>query len=213
MTRILVVDNYDSFVHTIVGYLEQLGAECDIRRTDAVDADACVSYDGVLISPGPGSPESAGVSIDMILACAQENIPMLGVCLGHQALTVAYGGVVDRASELLHGKTSPVIHYGHSIFTGLPSPFTATRYHSLIAVEEELPDCLTVTARTESGTIMGISHRDKELHGVQFHPESILSEGGHRLIANWLSLCGQPDAVDRAAGLSPLVRRGAAANA
>ncbi|WP_116111790.1 aminodeoxychorismate/anthranilate synthase component II [Austwickia chelonae] len=212
MTRILVVDNYDSFVHTIVGYVEQIGAECDIRRNDDIEPDECRSYNGVLISPGPGDPESAGVSIDMIRACAREDIPMLGICLGHQALTVAYGGVVGRAPELLHGKTSPVHHDGEGVFEGLTSPFTATRYHSLASVPESLPDVLKVTAHTESGIIMGIRHRDKELHGVQFHPESVLSEGGHRLIANWLLRCGLEDAVERATGLSPLVDSDSVAN-
>ena len=209
MTAILVVDNYDSFVYTIVGYLQQLGATCDVHRNDAVPAQAVDDYDGVLISPGPGTPEGAGVSIAAIRRCAEREVPMFGVCLGHQALTVAFGGVVDRAPELLHGKTSRVHHDGAGVFAGLPSPFTATRYHSLAAIDGTVPGELVVTARTTSGVIMGLAHRDLPLHGVQFHPESVLTEGGHRMLANWLTLCGQADAVRRAEPLSPLV--GAAA--
>ncbi|MCA0438225.1 MAG: aminodeoxychorismate/anthranilate synthase component II [Austwickia sp.] len=209
MTRILVVDNYDSFVYTIVGYLQQLGADCEVRRNDTIAAAEATAYDGVLVSPGPGVPESAGVSVEMIRRCGAAGVPMFGVCLGHQALAVAYGATVGRAPELVHGKTSRVLHEGTGVFAGLPSPLTATRYHSLAIVETTLPPELVVTARTESGVIMGVSHREAPLHGVQFHPESVLTQGGHRMLANWLVHCGLPDAVRRAEPLSPLV--GAAA--
>ncbi|QQS02139.1 MAG: aminodeoxychorismate/anthranilate synthase component II [Austwickia sp.] len=209
MSRILVVDNFDSFVYTIVGYCQQLGAECDVRRTDTIAAREAADYDGVLVSPGPGTPERAGVSVDIIRACGEAGVPMLGVCLGHQALGVAFGATVDRAPELLHGKTSRVHHEEAGVFAGLRNPLTATRYHSLAIRPDTLPAELVVTARTESGVIMGVAHRYAPLHGVQFHPESVLTEGGHRLLANWLVECGIEDAVRRAAPLSPLV--GAAA--
>ncbi|RYG76517.1 aminodeoxychorismate/anthranilate synthase component II [Yimella sp. RIT 621] len=205
MTRILVVDNYDSFVFTIVGYLEQLGAQCDVRRNDAVTTDEAAEFDGVLVSPGPGTPEAAGVSMDMIRACADRAQPMFGVCLGHQALGVVYGGVVSRAPELLHGKTSRIVHDGTGVLAGLPSPFTATRYHSLAIESDTVPDELLVTGRTENGIVMAVKHRDLPLHGVQFHPESVLTEGGHRMLANWLAECGMSDAVERSTGLAPLV--------
>ena len=206
MTRILVVDNYDSFVFTIVGYLQQLGARCEVVRNDAVTPDEAVGYDGVLVSPGPGTPEEAGVSMAMIRACADRSQPMLGVCLGHQALGVVFGATVCRAPELLHGKTSRVSHDGTGVLQGLPSPFTATRYHSLTIDPPTLPGELLANGHTESGVIMAVRHESLPLHGVQFHPESVLTEGGHRILANWLVLCGMPDAVQRSAGLSPLVR-------
>jgi para-aminobenzoate synthetase component 2 len=206
MTRILVVDNYDSFVFTIVGYLQQLGAECEVVRNDAVTPDEAADYDGVLVSPGPGTPEEAGVSMAMIRACADRSQPMLGVCLGHQALGVVFGATVCRAPELLHGKTSKVSHDGTGVLQGLPSPFTATRYHSLTIDPPTLPGELLANGHTESGVIMAVRHESLPLHGVQFHPESVLTEGGHRILANWLVLCGMPDAVQRSAGLSPLVR-------
>ncbi|PWJ27083.1 para-aminobenzoate synthetase component 2 [Branchiibius hedensis] len=205
VTRILVVDNYDSFVFTIVGYLQQLGAETDVVRNDAVTPQEGAAYDGVLVSPGPGTPEEAGVSMAMIEACAQRAQPMLGVCLGHQALGVVYGATVSRAPELLHGKTSQVIHDGRGVLEGLPSPFTATRYHSLAIESDTVTDDLVVTARTDSGVIMAVQHPSLPLHGVQFHPESVLTQGGHRLLANWLAICGATDAVQRSAGLVPLV--------
>jgi para-aminobenzoate synthetase component 2 len=205
MTRILVVDNYDSFVFTIVGYLQQLGAECDVVRNDAVSAADGEGYDGVLISPGPGTPEEAGVSMAMIEACAERVQPMLGVCLGHQALGVVAGATVGRAPELLHGKTSLVLHDDTGVLEGLGSPFTATRYHSLTIDPPTLPDSLVANGHTRSGIIMAVRHRELPLHGVQFHPESVLTEGGHRILANWLALCGHPDAVERSRGLSPLV--------
>ena len=205
MTRILVVDNYDSFVFTIVGYLQQLGADTTVVRNDAITPQEAAEYDGVLISAGPGTPEEAGVSIAMIEACATRRQPMFGVCLGHQALGVAFGATVDRAPELLHGKTSRIVHDGDSVLAGLPSPFTATRYHSLAVQEQTVPADLVVTARTDSGVIMALRHRDLPLFGVQFHPESVLTEGGHRMLANWLQVCGLTDAVERSAGLAPLV--------
>ncbi|MGN6300972.1 MAG: aminodeoxychorismate/anthranilate synthase component II [Angustibacter sp.] len=204
--RVLVVDNYDSFVFTIVGYLAQLGAQCDVVRNDAVSTDAAAAYDGVLLSPGPGTPEDAGVCVDMVRACAERSQPMLGVCLGHQALGVAFGAVVGRAPELLHGKTSLVHHQDVGVLAGLPDPFTATRYHSLAIEPDTVPAELEVTGTTPGGVIMAVRHRDLPLEGVQFHPESVLTEGGHRLLANWLAACGDPDAVERSQGLAPLVR-------
>lgn len=204
MTRILVVDNYDSFVYTIVGYLNQLGAETTVVRNDVVDVATVAGYDGVLVSPGPGVPAEAGASLDVITECARTSTPMLGVCLGHQALGEAYGGTVTHAAELMHGKTSPVEHSGQSVLAGLPSPFTATRYHSLAVVDGTFSDELVVTART-GDVVMGLAHRELPLHGVQFHPESVLTEGGHRLLANWLELCGDAQAVSRSATLRPLV--------
>jgi len=213
MTRILVVDNYDSFVYTIVGYLDQLGAETVVVRNDAVPPVAeRAAYDGVLISPGPGTPRSAGESMHVIADCADAEQPMLGVCLGHQALGEVFGATVTHAPELMHGKTSRVVHDGEGVLAGLGSPFTATRYHSLAVADGTVPDELVVTARTEPsddgrpGVIMGLQHRDLPLHGVQFHPESVLTEGGHRLLANWLELCGLEGAVERSAGMAPLVR-------
>ena len=206
-TRILVVDNYDSFVFTIVGYLEQLGADCTVRRNDAVTTAEATAYDGVLISPGPGTPHEAGVSMAMIKACADRAQPMLGVCLGHQALGAVMGARVSRAPELLHGKTSVVHHDSSGVFAHLPSPLTATRYHSLAIEPESMPDELIANAHTDSGVIMAVRHRELPLHGVQFHPESVLTEGGHLLFATWLAVCGDEGAVGRADGLSPLVHR------
>jgi len=205
--RVLVVDNYDSFVYTIAGYLAQLGAECDVRRNDAVGVEDAAGYDGVLLSPGPGVPKEAGVCPDMVRHCADARQPMLGVCLGHQALGEVFGATVTHASELMHGKTSLVRHDGSGVLEGLPSPFTATRYHSLAVVDGTVPEELVVNGRTEGGVVMALRHRELPLHGVQFHPESVLTEGGHRLLANWLAVCGDAGAPERSRGMAPLVRR------
>jgi para-aminobenzoate synthetase component II len=204
MTRILVIDNYDSFVFNLVQYLGQLGVDVDVRRNDEVTVEEARAYDGILLSPGPGTPEGAGVCMDIVRECAGE-VPILGVCLGHQAIAAVYGGVVDRAPELLHGKTSLVEHRGEGVLAGLPEPFTATRYHSLAVRPDSVPDVLEVTGATESGVIMALRHRDLAVEGVQFHPESVLTEGGHQLLANWLVVCGDEDAPRRAAGLAPVV--------
>ncbi|MEW2074981.1 aminodeoxychorismate/anthranilate synthase component II [Streptomyces sp. NPDC012403] len=209
--RVLVVDNYDSFVFNLVQYLYQLGAECEVLRNDEVStAHAQDGFDGVLLSPGPGTPEEAGVCVDMVRHCAATGVPVFGVCLGMQSMQVAYGGVVSRAPELLHGKTSPVEHGGKGVFAGLPSPFTATRYHSLAAEPATVPVELEVTARTPDGMVMGLRHRELLVEGVQFHPESVLTEHGHRMLANWLVECGDEGAVARSAGLAPVVGRSSA---
>lgn len=204
MTRILVIDNYDSFVFNLVQYLGQLGVDVDVRRNDEVSVEEARAYDGILLSPGPGTPEDAGVCMDVVRECAGQ-VPILGVCLGHQAIAAVYGGVVDRAPELLHGKTSLVEHRGEGVLAGLPAPFTATRYHSLAVRPDSVPDVLEVTGVTDSGVIMALRHRDLAVEGVQFHPESVLTEGGHQLLANWLVVCGDADAPRRAAGLAPVV--------
>jgi para-aminobenzoate synthetase component II len=195
--RVLVVDNYDSFVFNLVQYLGQLGVTAEVWRNDdarlSTDSDvdaAAAQFDGILLSPGPGTPERAGASIPLVRACAASATPLLGVCLGHQAIGVAFGGTVDRAPELLHGKTSSVYHADRGVLHGLPDPFTATRYHSLTILPDTMPAELEVTARTEGGVIMGVQHVELPIHGVQFHPESILTEGGHRMLANWLGFCG-----------------------
>ncbi|MFN8229165.1 MAG: aminodeoxychorismate/anthranilate synthase component II [Mycobacterium sp.] len=192
--RVLVVDNYDSFVFNLVQYLGQLGVAAEVWRNDddrLADPEAVAGqYDGVLLSPGPGTPERAGATIPMVRASAATGTPLLGVCLGHQAIGVAFGATVDRAPELLHGKTSTVFHTNVGVLHGLPDPFTATRYHSLTILPETVPAELEVTARTRSGVIMGVRHTELPIHGVQFHPESILTEGGHRMLANWLAVCG-----------------------
>ena len=190
--RVLVVDNYDSFVYNLVQYLAQLGADCTVLRNDEVEPSEAAGYDGVLVSPGPGTPERAGASMDVIRQCADSATPVLGVCLGHQAIGAVWGAVVERAPELLHGKTSRVHHDGVGVLSGLPSPFTATRYHSLAVRADTIPAELEVTGRTESGVVMAVRHRELPVHGVQFHPESVLTDGGHRLLANWMAGCGHP---------------------
>ncbi|MFC4530974.1 anthranilate synthase component II [Sphaerisporangium dianthi] len=187
MTRVLVVDNHDSFVHTIVQYLRRLGAECDVRPRDHVRVQDAEGFDGVVVSPGPGTPEAAGVSVPLVTFCAERDLPLLGVCLGHQAIAVAYGGVVARAPELMHGRTSEIFHDGKGVFAGLPSPVTMTRYHSLSVVPDTVPDVLSVSAVTDTGVIMGVRHVTARVEGVQFHPESVLSEHGHELLRNWLA--------------------------
>jgi para-aminobenzoate synthetase component II len=190
--RVLVIDNYDSFVYNLVQYLAQLGAHTTVRRNDQVDLDELADVDGVLVSPGPGTPDRAGASIEVVRRSADRGLPLLGVCLGHQAIGMAWGAVVERAPELLHGKTSLVHHDGDGVLAGLPDPFVATRYHSLSIRPDTLPSVLEVTGRTESGVIMGVRHRELPIAGVQFHPESVLTEGGHRLLANWMASAGHP---------------------
>lgn len=205
MTHVLVIDNYDSFVFNIVQYLAQLGADVTVKRNDEVPVEFADGFDGVLLSPGPGTPAQAGICIDMVNYCASQNIPLFGVCLGHQSIAEAFGGVVSRAPELLHGKTSQVFHQGKSVMDSLPQPFTATRYHSLAVEQDTVPTEFEVTAQTESGVIMGLRHKSKLIEGVQFHPESVLTEGGHRMLAQWLADCGDTEAVARSAGLAPVV--------
>lgn len=212
---ILLIDNYDSFVYNLVQYLAQLGASPEVVRNDEVDLEVIADVDGVLVSPGPGTPRAAGRSIDVVLECAETGTPMLGVCLGHQALAEAFGAVVSRAPELLHGKTSQVHHDGQGVLAALPRPFTATRYHSLAIEAGSVPDELEVTARTDSQVIMAVRHRTLPLEGVQFHPESVLTEGGHTMLATWLATCGNRDAaalaVPLAAQLAELQRTAFAA--
>jgi len=195
VTKILVVDNYDSFVFNIVQYLQQLGAEVVVKRNDEVNADSINEFDGVLLSPGPGTPEDAGACIEIVNAAIEKQKPLLGVCLGHQAIGAALGGKVSRAPELLHGKTSQVQHRNEGVFKDLKSPFRATRYHSLAIENPNFPNDLTITATTESGVIMGVKHKTAPIEGVQFHPESVLTEGGHRLLANWLETTGDNQAI------------------
>jgi para-aminobenzoate synthetase component 2 len=188
MKRVVVVDNYDSFTYNLVQYVMSLGVDCDVRLNDRttsaeIGADAPA---GILLSPGPGNPDDAGVTLDVIRDQAGK-IPILGVCLGHQSIGQAFGGTVLRAPTLMHGKTSLIEHDGRTIYRGVPSPFEATRYHSLIVEEKSLPDCLEVTARAPAGEIMGLRHKSLPVEGVQFHPESILTEHGMRLIENWIS--------------------------
>ncbi|MGL4306843.1 MAG: aminodeoxychorismate/anthranilate synthase component II [Mycobacteriaceae bacterium] len=192
--RILVVDNYDSFVFNLVQYLGQLGVTADVWRNDDARlselSEVVNDYQGVLLSPGPGTPQRAGATMGLVTACAAAVTPVLGVCLGHQAIGAAFGATVERAPELLHGKTSIVHHSNVGVLQGLPDPFTATRYHSLTVREDTIPTELEVTARTESGVVMAMRHKLLPIHGVQFHPESVLTEGGHRMLANWLKICG-----------------------
>ena len=202
--RILIVDNYDSFVFNLAQYLSQLGAEVVVQRNDEVSTKDAGRYDGVLLSPGPGDPHDAGVCMDMVSACAGK-VPLFGVCLGHQAIGAVFGGLVSRAPELLHGKTSMVHHNGVGVLAGLPNPFRATRYHSLAVERRSVPAELEITGWTDSGVVMALRHREFDIEGVQFHPESVLTEGGHLMLANWLARCGDPDAVQRAGGLAPVV--------
>jgi para-aminobenzoate synthetase component II len=208
--RILIVDNYDSFVFNLAQYLAQLGAQVDVRRNDEVATGDAAGFDGVLLSPGPGDPHDAGVCMDMVSACAGQ-VPLFGVCLGHQAIGAVFGGVVSRAPELLHGKTSMVHHDGVGVLAGLPDPFRATRYHSLAVERGSIPAELEVTGWTDYGVVMALRHREFDIEGVQFHPESVLTEGGHRMLANWLARCGDPGAVARSEGMAPVVGAGAPA--
>ncbi len=186
---ILLIDNYDSFTFNLAHYLGELGAECDVRRNDSLTADEALALRpaAIIISPGPGRPETAGISMDL---AHRSDVPLLGVCLGHQAIAAAHGATVDVGDEIVHGKISDIRHEGEGLFAGLPSPFRATRYHSLVVKPETLPDMIDVTATTGAGTVMAIAHRDRPLHGIQFHPESIATEGGHDLLANFLALTG-----------------------
>ena len=212
MTHVLVIDNYDSFVYTLNGYLQQLGATTEVVRNDAFAvsdaASRIAAYDAVLISPGPGTPAAAGVSIPVVHAALAAGSPLLGVCLGHQAIAEALGATVTHADELMHGKTSLITHDDSAFYDGVPQPFRATRYHSLAVVDDTVPDVLEVTARTDGGVIMGLRHRSAPIFGVQFHPESVLTEGGYRMLGNWLADSGLPEAADTAKELSPLVKLG-----
>ena len=209
MTRVLVVDNRDSFVHTLIGYLRELGADVEVVEADEIGdgpsgARAVIAgFDAVMASPGPGTPEGAGASVDVVRAAAEGGMPLLGVCLGHQAIATAFGARVGHAPELMHGMVSAVHHDGSALYDGLPDPFSAGRYHSLAIAPETVPADLIVTSRTDGGVIMGVAHRTLPIVGVQFHPESVLTEGGYRLLANWLASVGMPDAVAAAEGLRP----------
>jgi para-aminobenzoate synthetase component 2 len=209
MTHILVIDNYDSFVYTLNGYLHQLGATTDVVRNDDLTVhdipEVVKKYDGILISPGPGAPADAGVSIAIVHEALRANKPLLGVCLGHQAIAEAFGATVAHAEELMHGKTSQVTHDDSTLFVGVPETFQATRYHSLAVLDETVPPDLVVTARTTGGVIMGVNHESAPIYGVQFHPESVMTEGGYVMIANWLEVTGLSGARARAEGLSPRV--------
>lgn len=212
MTRVLVIDNYDSFVYTLNGYLRELAAETVVIRNDDIAAAevpaTLAEYDAVLISPGPGKPGDAGVSIPVVEEVLRTGQPLLGVCLGHQAIAEAFGGVVTNAEELMHGKTSQVTHDQSRLFDGVAQPFTATRYHSLAVVDGTLPEDLTVTARTAGGVIMALQHRKAPIYGVQFHPESVLTEGGYRMLGNWLEVAGLSGAAEASRSLNPLVKLG-----
>lgn len=209
MTNILVIDNYDSFVYTLNGYLQQLGASTRVIRNDEVTAgeleQLVADVDGVLISPGPGTPTDAGVSIAMVGIALRTGVPLLGVCLGHQAIAEALGGVVTHAEELMHGKVSRVRHQGDSFFAGVAPEFNATRYHSLAVVRDTVPESLSITAETASGIVMALRHRELPIFGVQYHPESVLTEGGYQQLGNWLAVAGLPNAAELAASLSPLL--------
>lgn len=212
MVKILVLDNYDSFVYTLNGYLQQLGAQTEVIRNDAVaETDLpslLANFDAVLISPGPGTPASAGLSIPTVHFALENDYPVFGVCLGHQAIAEAMGAIVTSAPELMHGKTSQVRHTGGTVFRGLPQGFRATRYHSLAVVRDTLPADLEVTGETESGIVMSLQHKTKPIYGVQFHPESVMTEGGYLMLANWLETLGLAGAVERAKKLNPRVELG-----
>lgn len=204
-TKILVIDNYDSFVFNLVQYLAQLGAECTVVRNDEIDVTQADIYDGVLISPGPGTPERAGISVEMVHYCAKKKIPLFGVCLGHQAIGAAFGATVSQAPELLHGKTSQVHHTGVGVLNDIPTPFSATRYHSLAVERATVPEEIEITGQTDSGVVMSMRHKTLPIEGVQFHPESVLTEHGHNMLANWLIECGDTKAREKSFGLSPVV--------
>lgn len=209
MVRILVLDNYDSFVYTLNGYLQQLGAETEVIRNDSISEEQLPellkNFDALLISPGPGTPASAGLSVPAVKLALKSDYPVFGVCLGHQAIAEAMGATVESAPELMHGKTSRVQHQGSMILDGLPQDFLATRYHSLAVVRDTVPQDLVVTGQTESGVIMSLQHKTKPIYGVQFHPESVMTEGGYHMLANWLESLGLSGAVEKAKKLSPRV--------
>jgi para-aminobenzoate synthetase component 2 len=210
MTKILVLDNYDSFVYTLNGYLQQLGAETVVLRNDAVTEaelpELMNGFDAVLISPGPGTPAEAGLSIATVKQALVTGQSIFGVCLGHQAIAEAMGATVSSAEELMHGKTSQVKHDGSLVFTDVPDGFRATRYHSLAIVDSTVPEDLTVTARTAGGIIMAVQHKTKPIYGVQFHPESVLTESGYQMLGNWLESVGLKGAAEKAKSLSPMVK-------
>ncbi len=209
MVKILVLDNYDSFVYTLNGYLQQLGAQTEVLRNDVVSEaelpELLAKYDAVLISPGPGTPFDAGLSIPTVKQALKTGQPIFGVCLGHQAIAEAMGATVRGAEELMHGKTSQVFHDDSLIYKDVPEPFTATRYHSLAVVAETVPEDLVVTSKTQSGVIMGLQHKSLPIYGVQFHPESVLTQGGYQMLGNWLESIGLIGAAEKAKGLNPLV--------
>lgn len=204
MTRILVIDNYDSFVFNIVQYLAQLGAKVDVKRNDEVTVAQARDYDGILLSPGPGAPSDAGICNDIVRELGGE-IPIFGVCLGHQVIAEVFGATVSQAPELLHGKTSQVFHHKQGVLADLPSPFIATRYHSLAVERDSVPEILEITSETDSGVVMSLRHRDLDIEGVQFHPESVLTQGGHKMLAEWLVRCGDLNARELAQGLQPVI--------
>ena len=209
MVRILVLDNYDSFVYTLNGYLQQLGAQTEVIRNDAVtEAELpalLAKFDAVLISPGPGTPADAGLSIPTVKFALETNYPVFGVCLGHQAIAEAMGATVKSAPELMHGKISKINHQDSTIFQGLPQGFNATRYHSLAVVQDTVPADLRITGHTDSGVIMSLQHVSKPIYGVQFHPESVMTEGGYQMLANWLATLGETGAIEKAKSLSPRI--------
>ncbi len=191
---LLLIDNYDSFTYNLVHYLGELGADVQVHRNDALDVQQAMALNpaGILLSPGPCDPDQAGICLSLTQAAAETGTPLMGVCLGHQTIGQAFGGKVVRCHDIVHGKMGTMHHDGKSVFAGLPSPFQATRYHSLVVDRDSLPDCLEITAALEDGTIMGLQHRDLPIHGVQFHPESIASEHGHAMLRNFLNLMKVP---------------------
>ena len=201
--RILVIDNYDSFVFNLVQYLAQLGADVTVKRNQNVTLEEAISYDGIVISPGPGTPQNAGACLEIVQG-VNGRVPIFGVCLGHQVIAEAFGGEIIRAPELLHGKTSQISHTGKSVMSTLPNNFTATRYHSLTLDPNTVPEVLEITGMSETGVIMGLSHKTLPIEGVQFHPESVLTEGGHEMLANWLTDCGFPEVRDKLPNIAPV---------